>query len=278
MLMLGLHDSIRCYLLATQLLPSKWINERANKRWKPRKTHTQSEQKDIENVEKQFHNQIKCKSTKLNTKKSNMKNILLRHPTFRTFRICTANHSHSDRNIWLGAALRVCMTASYEPWTLLPSYHNCNQISSQIFVSSFKSPFVYSFVSVFIFGYLCYDNTHVSFVNVESIVYQKRNRERTRKKKITNNGSATRSSYWMNWNGFCCWCLFFWCIECKCSWVLRVHKRITLNIVRMCAWACGDDDDDDNGHWIITFKGKSCQSNTITNEYASKNLIWKRTI
>lgn len=68
MLMLELYNKIRCYLLATHFLPPKESMNAQTKDRNPETTHIH-ERTDIEYVEKHFHNQIKCKSTKLNTKK-----------------------------------------------------------------------------------------------------------------------------------------------------------------------------------------------------------------
>lgn len=76
-----------------------------------------------------FH-QIKCKSQKLNAKKQNITRACY-FASFESF--------HSDFKIPFDSIELKCLVSdafqepirAYHSWILLPSYHNCNQISSQ---------------------------------------------------------------------------------------------------------------------------------------------------
>lgn len=76
-----------------------------------------------------FH-QIKCKSQKLNAKKQNITRTCY-YASFESF--------HSDFKIPFNSIELKCLVSdafqepirAYHSWILLPSYHNCNQISSQ---------------------------------------------------------------------------------------------------------------------------------------------------
>lgn len=126
---------------------------------------------------------------------------------------------------------------AYRSWILLPSYHNCNQISSQFCVARYTfcdclCEHVCVCVRVYIILYSLFFCIESEFL---------KSRERQWRKMPKRHKEA---------NSFCLSAWTYKSISDPCAILLHYIEYIVYAC--MHTWACDDGD----GHWIITFVSK----------------------